>query len=208
MYIDIMSQESETSGPRPYRKRARARQEAETRRRITEAVIELHRTVGPARTTVTEVAERAGVSRVTVYNHFPTEGALVEACSALWSERNPPPNPANWSAIEDAPDRALAALRQLYAWYRETEDMLSRVLRDAPLVAPLDELVNADWQPFMDQVVTQLARGWQAAEEPAPERVTVLRLVADFQGWQLLTRSGLDDVEAAALAVRLVEAAG
>jgi len=66
---------------RGYRLKERAQQQAETRRRIVEAVVALHEEVGPARTTVVEIADRAQVSRPTVYTHFPDERLLMTACS-------------------------------------------------------------------------------------------------------------------------------
>lgn len=201
-----MSHDPEEHGStRPYRKTKRARQEAETRRRITEAVVELHRTVGPARTTVTEVAERAGVSRVTVYNHFPTDAELIDACSTHWSERNPPPDLAPWAAVADGDERAGVALRTLYAWYRATEDMMGKVLRDAPLVEPLREVVEDRWQPYVEAVVDLLAAGWDAGADA--EVRAALRLVVDFGTWARLTGAGLDDYAAADLAARMAGAA-
>ena len=106
--------------PRPYEKRARAAAERETRRRITEATVELHRTVGPARTTISAVAQRAGVQRATVYRHFPTDGDLFAACSAHWIGLHPYPAPDAWAGIEDPEQRTLTALCELYAYYRRS----------------------------------------------------------------------------------------
>src|SRR5919106_215329 len=89
-----MTSESRSATTRAYRKRLRAQQEAQTRRRITEAAVKLHGTVGPARTTIKGVADEAGVQRATVYRHFPTEESLFEACSSHWRSLNPPPDPA------------------------------------------------------------------------------------------------------------------
>jgi AcrR family transcriptional regulator len=187
---------------RPYRKRKRARQEEETRRRITEAVVELHRTVGPARTRVIEVAELAGVSRMTVYNHFPTEGDLVAACSAHWSAENPFPDPDAWGRIQDPEARLLAALGALYRWYAGTEDMMSNVLRDAPLVEPLGAIVDAGWTPYLEGIVDRLAVGWQVESDEREALRAALRVAVDFQTWRLLA----DGVGSAApgLAARLV----
>src|SRR3954453_12455686 len=99
----VFSQMPETR--RKYELKKRAERQAETRRRIVEATEELHRTVGPARTTISEIAERAGVQRLTGYKHFPEERELFAACSALFQERHPPPDPSGWSAIEDHDDR-------------------------------------------------------------------------------------------------------
>src|SRR5215210_5120807 len=108
---------------RKYELRKRAEQVAETRRRITEAAVELHRTVGPAATRISDVARRAGVQRVTVYNHFPDDASLFAACSAHWRALHPGPDPAAWASIEDSGERLRVGLRELYAWYRETESM-------------------------------------------------------------------------------------
>lgn len=200
----------ENEGTRRYRKRARALKEAETRRRITEAVVELHRTVGPARTTVTEVAERAGVSRMTVYNHFPTEADLIEACSTHWSARNPPPAPSSWSVALAGPDRLRAAIETLYRWYRGTEDMMGKILRDAPVVASLGELMDARWEPYMDEIVRGLVTDWPMRRQPDDVRnglVAAVRLAVDFHTWRVLTGSGLDDARAAALAARMAACA-
>ena len=194
------------SRTRPYRKRKRARQEEETRRRITEAVVELHRTVGPAKTTVTEVAERAGVSRMTVYNHFPSDADLIEACSTHWSARNPAPDAARWTAA-DPPERLVGALRELYEWYRRTADMMGNVLRDAPIVPPLGEIVEARWQPYMEQVLHTLARGWSVDVADEEELRAALRLATDFSTWRAFVDSGMDDERAAGLAARMVSGA-
>ena len=192
---------------RTYRKRKRARQEAETRRRITEAVVELHRTVGPARTTVTEVAELAGVSRMTVYNHFPTDADLIEACSTHWSARNPAPPPSSWADVAVGPERLAAALGDVYRWYRGAQDMMERVLRDAPIVAPLGELMDARWQPYVEEVVRSLAASWPAEAGRTQALEAALRLAVDFHTWQVLKRSGMDDDQAVDLAVRMVAGA-
>jgi AcrR family transcriptional regulator len=44
--------------------------------RIQEAAFELFRTVGYARTTMDEIAEKAETSRGTLFNYFPTKGSL------------------------------------------------------------------------------------------------------------------------------------
>ena len=69
---------------RRYELKERARRQAETRQRIVDAAVELHTSVGPARTTISAIAERAGVERHTVYAHFPDEPTLFRACSTHW----------------------------------------------------------------------------------------------------------------------------
>src|SRR5215210_5297504 len=103
---------------RVYTKRRRAQLEEDTRRRITAATVELHREVGPANTTISAVAERAGVQRLTVYRHFPDERALLGACSAHWRAGHPAPDPSPWPPIEDPEDRLRTAIAAFYAYYR------------------------------------------------------------------------------------------
>ena len=145
--------------PRTYQQRKRAERRAETRRRIVEAAVDLHTTVGPARTSTTAIAERAGVQRHTVYAHFPDEHALFGACSQHWRAANPFPDGERWWRIADPGQRLRAALRDVYAWYERVEDALAVLRRDASLV-PAQRAVT---------------------EESAAERAALAdRLAADF----------------------------
>ena len=117
---------------RKYEQRKRAEQLEETRRRITEATVELHRTVGPAATQISEIARRAGVQRVTVYNHFPDEVSLLSACSEHWRALHPVPDPGAWLALEDAGERLRAGLaRRLRLVSRDRADDGERPARHA-----------------------------------------------------------------------------
>lgn len=191
---------------RPYRKRKRAKQEEETRRRITEAAMELHGTVGPAETSITDIAKRAGVSRMTVYNHFPTEVDLFAACSSHWASLNPLPDPEPWKAITDPAERLRHALGQLYAWYARHEDgMLGHVLRDTPAVPALGEVMERFWDRWTEEVVRVLQRGWPPAATPeGRDLLAALRLATDFGTFRALSGSGLDADEAADLVGRMV----
>ena len=195
-----------TSGStsRPYRKIERARQEAETHRRITEAAVELHRTLGPANTKITDVAELAGVSRMTVYNHFPTEVDLFVACSTHWATQNPFPDPARWATIDDPSERLVSALKELYEWYGLKEDMLGKVFRDTPVMPPLAEVMDDLWSTYVEELVRTLAHGWQVRRAKAKTLQATLRLVVDFHTWRVLTGSGLDHGRAAELGARMV----
>lgn len=198
------------SPKRPYTLRARARRREEVHHRITLATVQLHGTVGPARTTVSEIAKIAGVRRATVYNHFPTDLDLLDACSSHWFTENPPPNPAPWAEITDPAQRAVVALSAIYDYYDHGREMLEKVLRDAPLVPALEEILQQKWWPFMDTIVEILAEGWTSNEfggRPTAEvqlRAT-LRVVLDFVTWQKLAASGLSNEEAARLTVGWVE---
>lgn len=195
---------SNDKGSRPYRLGARKRKMEETRRRITEATVELHRTVGPARTTVSEIAERAGVRRMTVYNHFAGDVELIDACSSHWLASHPPPDPAAWGGIADPAARLAAALDELYAYYRRGADMLGNVLRDAAIVPALDEVNHRKWWPYIDAMVDALA-GESTPRDDA--RRVAIRLVVDFNTWRTITGSGLDDTAAARVACDMVRGA-
>src|ERR687886_294993 len=115
---------------RPYRMKRRAELEQQTRLRITESAVALHEQLGPAHTSISAIAEHAGVRRSTVYRHFPDEAALFVACTTHWRAANPPPDPAAWAAIADPAARTETALRALYAFYTRTEPMYASLLRD------------------------------------------------------------------------------
>jgi AcrR family transcriptional regulator len=185
---------------RPYRKRRRAEREDETRRRITEATVALHGTLGPARTTVSAIAERAGVQRATVYRHFPDERALIEACSAHWRAANPAPDISPWAAIEDPDARLRSALAELYAWYDRTEYMTEKVARDAPLSEPLRQALArvAGWRASATDVLL-VGRAGDAARARA-----AIGHAVDFETWRsLVRRQGLAPEDAVDLMARL-----
>jgi AcrR family transcriptional regulator len=153
-----MSSESASRPKRRYEKRRRAELEVHTRRRITEAAVRLHGTIGPARTTIKAVATEAGVQRATVYRHFPDLESLFIACSTHWASLNPPPNPDAWNQINDPDIRLRRGLSELYAWYAWAEPMLSNVFRDAPSV------------PAMNQPVEQFERHFQELHQALMSR--------------------------------------
>src|SRR3954447_25160120 len=111
---------------RPYKMKRRAELEAQTKQRITESAVELHGTLGPARTSMKAVAEHAGVPRSTVYRHFPDEKALFGACSAHWAAEHPPPDITQWARVKDPDERLATALEELYAYYRRAGGMLEK----------------------------------------------------------------------------------
>jgi len=190
---------------RRYELKKRADALEETRRRIIEATVELHRTVGPAATRITDIAKRAGVQRVTVYNHFPDERSLLTSCSAHWRELHPSPDPGAWREIDDTGQRLRLGLRELYCWYRETEPMTANVLRDAEIIPALGQLVQNSLGSYLSAVQTILTerpkfRGRRRERVEAAARVAI-----DFHTWRALAKLG--DKSAAELAARFVEAA-
>ena len=192
---------------RKYEKRARAEAEAQTRRRITESAVELHGTLGPARTTMSAVADRAGVRRSTLYRHFPDERALFGACSAHWAGENPPPDVGHWAGIDDPATRFDVALSDLYAYYRRTEEMMDKLLRDAPAVEIVHELMGG-YRALLDQAVEILMRGRGLRGNAAKRARAAIGHALAFRTWQDLNRAqGLDDRRAVELMARLVSAA-
>src|SRR3954468_11602941 len=143
---------------RPYRMKRRAELEEQTRQRITESAVALHEEVGPAQTSISAIAERAGVRRSTVYRHFADEEALFEACSSHFRAANPPPDPTAWSSIEDPAARTRAALEAVYAFYPRTEAMYVTLLRDEPLVPVLERRLR-DFHGYLRSIQDGLAAG-------------------------------------------------
>lgn len=191
---------------RKYEQRERARKREDTRRRIVDALIELHETVGAAQTTVVEVARRAGVGRMTVYNHFPTEADMVVACTSHWISQHPPPDVGAWDRIGDPDERLAAALGELYAYYRRTQAMWTTAYRDARLVESLGEVMDSAWFTLLDRAVAVLAAGRGVRGARRRRVVGALRLVVDFPTWRTLHDAGLADHDAAAVAAAFVRA--
>jgi AcrR family transcriptional regulator len=195
---------------RAYELKKRAERQDETRRRITEATVALHQEVGPAKTTVAEIARRAGVQRLTVYNHFPDDIDLLGACQAHWLALHPPPDTTALAAVADGSARLRLALGGLYAWFRETEPMTAHIERDASLVPALAELQGATQRPAMEALRALLADGFRTrAGTKARKRLeAALVLATSFATWRSLARDGgLNDGEAVEVAARAVEAA-
>jgi AcrR family transcriptional regulator len=186
------------STKRRYEKRARAAQEQATRLRIIEAALALHGTIGPARTTISAIAERAGVRRATVYRHFPDERALFLGCSGTFRERNPPPDPATWASIPDPAARLAAALDAIYRWYERVEPMFTAVLRDADAVPIVGEL-QAERLAYLADIEDGLASGWGARGTAARRLRATIALALDFLAWRTLSERGLGRADAIAV---------
>jgi AcrR family transcriptional regulator len=174
---------------RRYELRKRAVAMQDTRRRITEAAVELHGTLGPARTTISAVADRAGVQRQTVYRHFPTEEDLFAACSGHFAETHPRPDVESWAAIADPAARLEAALDELYAYYEGSEAMYTNLLRDETLVAPVAARLP-HFRAYLDDAARVLAAGWGARGGRRALVVAAARHAVDFHTWRSLARDG------------------
>jgi AcrR family transcriptional regulator len=191
---------------RKYELKARAVSQQETRERITKAAAELHEELGVARTTVAEIARRAEVQRLTVYNHFSELSDLLPACAAHYASRHPFPDLEGAFALADPAKRLCSALRALYLWYRQTESMMGKLFADRSSVPALDDFMKANFDREVAELAAALAGGFGARGRRA-ERVRALTAVAvDFATWRRLDREGLDDAPAAKLMSEAVAA--
>jgi AcrR family transcriptional regulator len=192
---------------RPYKMKRRAELEAQTKQRITESAVELHGTLGPARTSMKAVAEHAGVPRSTVYRHFADEEALFGACSAHWAAENPPPDVTRWQQIDDPGERLDAALDELYAYYRVAGGMLDKLLRDEAQV-PMVAKLFAPYHQFQQLVTEILMRGRGLRGKARTRTRAAIAHAIAFRTYQQLTEEGeLGDAEAVELMRRLTRSA-
>ena len=191
---------------RSYRLQARAERQEETRRRIAAATAELHQEVGPARTTIAEIARRAGVQRPTVYNNFPAERELFAACQAHFLAEHPPPDPGAALALSEPGERLRGVLLALYGWYRSTEAMAANVQRDRRLLPELDALLAETSDRRLEALADELTRGFAVGADAALRTRALTRLGLEYLTWERLTREGLCDADAADAMVRAVEA--
>ena len=186
---------------RKYELKQRALSQAETRQRIVDATVDLHRELGPLRTTISAIAERAGVQRLTVYRHFPDDRALFGACSSQWRAAHPMPDPSAWAGVEDPAERLEAALAEIYAWFAvDRADDRERAARHPGVTADAgDHRASA-------AVLAGGAARARVRLGGAGERAERLRAVighaVEFGTWRSLARThGLDDAAAAELMV-------
>src|SRR5262245_16753155 len=171
---------------RPYRMKRRAELEEQTRTRITESAVALHQELGPARTSISAIADRAGVRRSTVYRHFPDEETLFAACSSHWRTANPAPDPSAWTAVDDPAQRTETALRELYAFYGRTQGMYESLLRDEPLVSVVRRRLR-DFHDYLrsTQDTLMAGRGLRGSSERRT-RAAIGHALA-FTTWRSLT---------------------
>lgn len=184
MHVHKMSEEK-----RPYRMRKRADTKEETRRRIVEATMRLHEEVGPRATTISAIADRAGVQRLTVYRHFPDETAVFQACTSHWLDLNPPPDPADWADEADPALRFRSAVAAFYDYYAGTRRMWTVSFRDVADVPALQEPM-AEMAAFMASVAADLARALDGGTGQGNTLATV-RHVLHFLTWADLEDQGL-----------------
>src|SRR5262245_49408114 len=182
----------------------RAEAEQRTRLRITESTVELHGTLGPARTSVSAVARHAGVRRSTVYRHFPDEHSLFSACTSYWMAANPFPDVNRWRAIDDSDVRLMSALSELYAYYRRTERMMSNVLRDERTM-PIVKRMLGGYREYLSVARDALMIGRGLGGPARRQVLAVIGHALTFNTWRSLVREqGLTDTQAAGLMCGLV----
>ena len=189
---------------RTYQLKRRAERQSETRQRIVEATVELHTTIGPARTSILAIAERAGVERPTVYRHFPTTEALFTACTTHFREQHPPPNPESWQQIREPEARLRRALGEIYAYYAAHETALWAVFRDFEDMPELRRFSEHDMRHHQ-RMLDALAAAWPGRTNAKLR--AALGHATDFFAWRSLRRSGLSNDEAVDLMAGLVQGA-
>ena len=189
---------------RTYQLKRRAQQQDETRQRIVEAAVQLHETLGPAHTSITAIAEQAGVERLTVYRHFPDEQTLFTACTGHFLAANPLPEPADWMQMADPETRLSVALTQIYAYYQRTEGMQLSTARDLPELPAMQRILEP-YFVYFERVRDGLAGGWGTQGRQNARLRAVLAHMLDFRTWYAFVRQqGLSDDEVVALMVQFV----
>ena len=189
---------------RTYRLKRRAERQNDTRQRIVEAAVELHTTLGPARTSILAIAEKAGVERPTVYRHFPNMDDLFTACSTHYREQNPQPNPEPWLQIREPHVRLRQALGEIYAYYAAREAELWKIFRDLEDTPELRHVAEPDIRHHQ-RMLEVLASAW--ADPNDKNRRAALGHATDFFAWRSLRRQGLSNSAAADAMVALVQGA-
>jgi AcrR family transcriptional regulator len=193
-----------SSEKRPYQLKTRAKRQAHTRQRIVDATVALHQEMGPAATTVAEIARRAGVSRLTVYNHFPTDGDLFAACQEQFLSENPAPDLTRALTLAQPDERVRAVLTLLYESFRRQAPMSAKVLRDRATLPALDELLMHTRDANIEQLKDSLAAGFGAKGAAGARLRALIALALDFSTWQRLSQEGLTDDKAAELMASLI----
>ncbi|WP_339859661.1 helix-turn-helix domain-containing protein [Thalassospira alkalitolerans] len=183
---------------RRYNKTLRADQEGETRQCIVDAALCLYGEIGPARTTISAVAERAEVQRLTIYRHFPAENELLAACLSHWLVSNPPPDPGSWRQGIDPADWGLAILSMLYHYYAETAEMWGHWYRDLDHVAPLREQI-AGFTDYLETLCHDILESLPAERRQGKMCRSVVLHAVQFATWQSFSKAGIDNSEMAAL---------
>jgi AcrR family transcriptional regulator len=195
---------SDEMATRRYQMKKRAEQQELTRLRITESAVALHGTLGPSRTSLSAVAEHAGVRRSTLYRHFADETALFVACAAHWSEANPQPDLEAWAAIGDPDARLQAALEELYAYYGRTENMFANILRDESTMPTVARMLTY-YRDYLARARDTLLTGRHERGHARRRVRAAIGHALAFSTWQSLARQeNLGNDEAVGLICALI----
>jgi AcrR family transcriptional regulator len=190
--------------PRRYELKRRASRQNETRQRIIDAAVHLHQTLGSGNTTISAIAEKAGVERLTVYRHFPDEKALFTACTSHYLALNPTPDPAAWEQISQPEQRLHTALTAIYAFHRRTEPMFTQAARDLQEMPVLRE-VMAPFFAYWERVIEVLCAPWQVTGRQRKQVRAFVGHATSFQTWRSLIREQkLKDAEAVDIVVKVI----
>ncbi|HXG35452.1 MAG TPA: TetR/AcrR family transcriptional regulator [Dehalococcoidia bacterium] len=199
-----MSRSVNNNVRRKYQLKQRAKRQAETRQRIVEAAVSLHEALGPARTTISALARKAGVQRLTVYRHFPREEDIFTACGQHYLTQNPPPDPSSWPPVSDPEKRLRQALLEIYQYHARTEQMMASFYRDYPL-KPASLKATAPYIQHWQHLRDSLAQGFPLDDERRPLLLAALAHALDFRTWQSLVRGQvLDNQQAVELMAGMV----
>ena len=193
---------------RKYELKARAESQRETRDRIARVTAELHEEKGVARTTIAEIARRAGVTRLTVYNHFADLSDLLPACAAHYEGQHPSPDFGSALALKEPEKRVRGVLALLYRWYRDTEPMYGKLFSDRASVPELDRFLEENIDRMQAELADDLAAAFGVRGRRAEWRGALIRLALDFWTWRRLSREGLDDGAAADLMAAAIASQG
>lgn len=178
---------------RSYKMSERAKSQAETRQKIVEATMHLHEEIGPRNTSISAIAERAGVQRLTVYRHFPDETAVFQACTSHWLSLNPPPDPADWAEISEPVEKFRTAVAALYDYYSRTRAMWTVSFRDVSEVPALQQPM-ADVAAFLGSIADDLIAAFGDAADTDHIGPTI-RHVLHFPTWTDLEDQGLTNTQ-------------
>jgi AcrR family transcriptional regulator len=189
---------------RRYQLKHRAEQMEDTARRIAEAAFGLHATIGPSNTTISAIAQKAGVQRLTVYRHYPDDLSLFRACVEHGLATLPLPDPAHWDDIKDPVERLSSGLSEMYAYYRRTEQVWTNILPDLPKIPALYQANEPTFERF-GRIHASLSSGWALRARRMKLVSAAIWLAMQFPTWQALVRQqGLSDSEAVEVMVASV----
>ena len=191
---------------RKYQLKRRAERQGETRQRIVEATVALHTTVGPAQTTVSAIAERAGVQRHTFYRHFPDERSLLMACSGLFEANHPVPAPQSWRSCDGPDARLRRGFDELFRYYETNAEALAPLFRDAEIHRPTRETLELRMGPVFEEMASVLAEPFRLAPARRRRVAAAIRLCLSFPAWRALRAAVKSHGEAVEVAVRAVTA--